>query len=86
MVGDSPTARRNAAPGADDRGAALELLVQKYFPHLAQGVDYAEPSADELARTAVYRIDIEEWSGKQKVGEPGHPGAFAWGKPPEPVR
>ena len=58
--------------------AALELLVQKYFPHLAQGADYAAPSPDELARTAAYHIDIEEWSGKQKVGEPDHPGAYTW--------
>ena len=57
---------------------ALELLASKYFPHLAQAADYAAPSEDELSRTAVYRIDIDEWSGKRKVGEPDHPGAFLY--------
>ena len=61
-----------------ERRAALALLLTKYFPHLAEGEDYRRPNDDEMALTSVYRIDIEEWSGKRKVGEPGHPGAFSF--------
>jgi len=30
----------------------------------------------------VYRIDIDEWSGKQKVAPSDHPGAFLYGQVP----
>ena len=40
-------------------------LMQKYFPEHIPGEDYPFPEPDELKRTAVYRISIEEWSGKQ---------------------
>lgn len=58
---------------------ALQALVDKYFPHLQAGRDYAPPSADELGLTAAYRIDIDEWSGKAKVAPDDHPGAFRYG-------
>ena len=54
---------------------ALQALLDRYAPHLRPGRDYREIVADELRRTAVFRLDVEGWSGKQKVvGE--HPGAF----------
>jgi hypothetical protein len=54
---------------------ALHALLDRYAPHLERGRDYREVVADELRRTAVYRLDVEAWSGKQKVvGE--HAGAF----------
>ena len=44
----------------------LQLLLDKHFPHLQSGEDY-EPITDaDLKRTAVIRIDIESWSGKQE--------------------
>jgi nitroimidazol reductase NimA-like FMN-containing flavoprotein (pyridoxamine 5'-phosphate oxidase superfamily) len=58
---------------------ALDLLVRKYFPHLAPVADYALPDDDELKLTAVYRIEIDEWSGKQKKVEEDFPGAFHFG-------
>jgi len=61
-----------------ERRRALALLLGKYFPHLAEGDDYRPPNDDEMALTAVYRIDIEEWSGKRKIGDPEHPGAFLY--------
>jgi hypothetical protein len=43
----------------------LQLLLDKHFPHLQAGEDY-EPITDaSLKATAVFRIDIESWSGKQ---------------------
>lgn len=54
---------------------ALQLLLDKYAPHLRPGEHYRASTAEELARTAVMRIDIESWSGKKKeVGD--FPGAF----------
>ena len=44
----------------------LQLLLDKHFSHLRPGEDY-EPTADvDLKVTAVFRIDIDGWSGKQK--------------------
>lgn len=54
----------------------LQLLLDKYFPHLRPGVDYRPVQPPELARTTVYRIDIESWSGKQKQAIDDFPGAF----------
>ena len=62
----------------DDEEArhGLQLILDKYFPHLKPEADYHSASAEDMKRTAVFRIDIEEWSGKQKVVEPDFPGAF----------
>ena len=57
--------------------AALQALLDKYAPHLKPGRDYRATTDDELARTAVYRVDIEAWSGKQKEVEADFPGAFS---------
>ncbi len=60
---------------ATESQAALQALLYKYAPHLKPDVDYRGIVPDELRRTAVYRLDVERWSGKEKaVGE--HPGAF----------
>ena len=68
---------RGTLVAADDEARhGLQLLLDKYAPHLRPGVDYRPISDDELARTAVYRIDIDSWSGKQKQAEPDFPGAF----------
>lgn len=63
-------------PAAAERG--LQLLLDKYFAHLKPDADYRPIAPDELARTAVYRIDIETWSGKRKQAEPDFPGAFRY--------
>lgn len=56
----------------------LQLLLDKYFPHLRPGEHYRPIIAEELARTSVYRIDIEEWSGKRKAVGDDFPGAFRY--------
>lgn len=45
--------------------AVLLGLMQKYFPEHIPGDDYLLPQPDELKRTAVYQVRIEDWSGKQ---------------------
>jgi nitroimidazol reductase NimA-like FMN-containing flavoprotein (pyridoxamine 5'-phosphate oxidase superfamily) len=54
---------------------ALQQLLDKYFSDLEPGRDYRPITDDELARTGVYRIDISEWSGKQKRVQADFPGA-----------
>lgn len=61
-------------PAEKERG--LQLLMDRYAPHLRPGRDYRPIVPEELKRTAVYRIDIEAWSGKRKQAEPDFPGAF----------
>jgi hypothetical protein len=58
---------------------ALHLLLKKYAPHLEAGRDYRPVMAEELKRTAVYRITIEQWSGKKKEVAPDFPGAYLYG-------
>jgi hypothetical protein len=60
---------------------ALQLLLDKYFGHLRAGIDYRPPVVEELARTAVYAIRIESWSGKRKQVAEDFPGAFFFGNP-----
>lgn len=64
--------------------AALQMLLDKYAPHLKPGADYRPTTDDELKRTAVYRIDVETWSGKQKEVEADFPGAFDFPAMPVP--
>jgi nitroimidazol reductase NimA-like FMN-containing flavoprotein (pyridoxamine 5'-phosphate oxidase superfamily) len=56
--------------------AALDGLLVKYAPHLEPDRDYRGITEAEMARTAVFRIDVEEWSGKAKVEADDFPGAF----------
>ena len=56
----------------------LQLLLDKYAPHLRPGRDYRPITLDELKRTAVFRLDIDSWSGKKKEAEAGFPGAFRY--------
>ena len=63
----------------DEALTALQMLLDKYFGHLESGIDYRPPIPEELKRTTVYRLDIEEWSGKRKQVEADFPGAFHYG-------
>lgn len=65
---------------------ALQMLLDKYAPHLKPGADYRPITDKELARTAVYRIDIETWSGKQKEVESDFPGAYELPSLPVPFQ
>ena len=62
----------------------LQMLLDKYAPHLSPGRDYRATTREELKRTCVYRIDIETWSGKQKEVEAEFPGAYRLPSVPVP--
>ena len=64
--------------------AALQSIMDKYAPHLKPDRDYRPTSDADLARTAVLRIDIETWSGKQKEVAGDFPGAFMLPQLPVP--
>jgi nitroimidazol reductase NimA-like FMN-containing flavoprotein (pyridoxamine 5'-phosphate oxidase superfamily) len=55
---------------------SLQLLLDKYFPHLQPERDYRPIIDEELVRTSVYRISIDSWSGKRKKVDDDFPGAF----------
>jgi nitroimidazol reductase NimA-like FMN-containing flavoprotein (pyridoxamine 5'-phosphate oxidase superfamily) len=59
---------------------ALQMLLDKYAPHLQVGKDYQGVTDQELSRTAVYQIAIEQWSGKKKEVAEDFPGAFYYYK------
>jgi uncharacterized protein len=67
VIGDQEEARR-----------ALQMLLDKYAPHLRPGRDYRAITDDELARTSAYTIQIELWSGKRETAPPDYPGAFVY--------
>jgi nitroimidazol reductase NimA-like FMN-containing flavoprotein (pyridoxamine 5'-phosphate oxidase superfamily) len=52
----------------DEAKHGLQLLMDKHFPDLRPGEDYEAATDDDLEVTAVFRIDIEAWSGKEKAG------------------
>jgi nitroimidazol reductase NimA-like FMN-containing flavoprotein (pyridoxamine 5'-phosphate oxidase superfamily) len=74
--------RASIVEDSEEARHALQLLLDKYAPHLKPERDYRPTTAEELARTAVYRIDIDSWSGKRKVADPDFPGAFLYGQHP----
>ncbi len=57
---------------------ALQMLLDKYFAHLRPGRDYRPITAEEVARTSVYCIQIETWSGKKKEVSADFPGAYRY--------
>lgn len=78
--------RGRTVTDAEEAERALQMLLDRYAPHLRPGRDYRPITPDELKRTAVYRIDIEAWSGKEKFVEPDFPGAFTMDQPAVPFR
>jgi len=71
---------------AEEATRGLRLLLERCAPHLRYGEDYREVTPEELKRTAVYRVDIEAWSGKQKEAAEDFPGAYVLPEPPVPFR
>jgi uncharacterized protein len=61
---------------AEEATSALQMILDKYAPHLRPGRDYRGITPDELARTTVMRVDISAWSGKRKMVATDFPGAY----------
>ena len=71
---------------ADEQRHGLALIMAKYAAHLAPGDDYEPPTDADLARTSVFRIEIESWSGKTKAAPADFPGAYDWPETGAPAR
>ena len=61
-----------------ERERILIFLSEKFAPQLEYGVDYPALSAEDIKSTAIFKIDIEEWSGKENIEAPDFPGAFTY--------
>lgn len=75
--------RARTVEDVEEARDSLNGLLVKYAPHLAPGRDYREIVAEELGRTAVFRLDIDEWSGKEKAVRE-HPGSYSLATLPVP--
>lgn len=53
----------------DEQRRVLYALISKYFPRMAAGREYRPITDKELARTTVYALQIESWSGKESWQE-----------------
>jgi nitroimidazol reductase NimA-like FMN-containing flavoprotein (pyridoxamine 5'-phosphate oxidase superfamily) len=73
IVTDAATTRR-----------VFDMQMLKYFPHHTEGKEYRRFTDEEAARPTVYRVDIEQWSGKKHVADADYPGA--WWFPPAVFR
>jgi uncharacterized protein len=51
----------------EEASLALQGLLDKYFPKHKSGEDYHPITSNEIKRTSVFAIEIETWSGKQRV-------------------
>ena len=51
---------------AEEAKYALQLLMDKHFSDLKAGVDYETTTDIDLKVTAVIRLEIDAWSGKEK--------------------
>ncbi len=67
---------------SQDAAQVLQMLLDKYFPHLSPGVDYLPLAKEDIEKTGVFRVEIESWSGKQHVLPKEAPGAFYFGRHP----
>jgi nitroimidazol reductase NimA-like FMN-containing flavoprotein (pyridoxamine 5'-phosphate oxidase superfamily) len=66
---------------ADQARHGLQLLLDRFFPQFRPGVDYRAILPAELDQTAVYRIKIGSWSGKEEHAREDFPRAFSYQAP-----
>ncbi len=62
--------------GREEKRGVLEQFMEKFAPQLTAGEDYEQMSEESIDRTAVYRLDVDSWSGKKGWKEPSHPDAY----------
>ena len=65
----------------DQAQHALQMLMDRFFPQLKAGVDYRGILPEEVNQTAVYRIKIDSWSGKEYRAREDFPKAFSYQAP-----
>lgn len=58
--------------------AVLERFMEKFAPQLSPEEDYDPIAGESVARTAVYRFDVESWTAKHGEKPDSFPGAFEY--------
>lgn len=53
----------------EEQRGVLYALIAKYFPDMTPGKEFRPITDGELARTTVYALRIESWSGKENWNE-----------------
>jgi hypothetical protein len=61
---------------AEGKRRVLEQVMDKFAPHLTTGEDYTEMTDESIDRTAVYRLDVDSWSGKRGWKDTDTDGAY----------
>ena len=59
-----------------EKRRVLERFMAKFAPQLSAGEDYEVIADESIDRTAVYRLDVASWSGKEGWKEADHPDAY----------
>ena len=62
--------------GREEKRDVLEQFMEKFAPQLTAGEDYEPITEESIDRTAVYRLDVESWSGKTGWKDADHPAAY----------
>lgn len=60
----------------EEKRRVLEQFMGKFAPHLRSGQEYERMTRESIDRTAIYRLDVDSWSGKKGWKDPDHPGAY----------
>ncbi len=65
--------RGRTVTDVDQKARLFEAMTRRYFPDRIAGRDYQPASREELERTAVVEVQIEELSAKARRGGPAGP-------------
>ncbi|MBN1310821.1 MAG: pyridoxamine 5'-phosphate oxidase family protein [Anaerolineae bacterium] len=74
--------RAGIVEDVDQARRAMQLLLDKYAPHLCPGQDYHPITDEEIRRTGVFRIQIDSWSGKKNEALADYPRAYHYVEQP----
>jgi nitroimidazol reductase NimA-like FMN-containing flavoprotein (pyridoxamine 5'-phosphate oxidase superfamily) len=55
--------------GKKEVARILQRIMDKYAPHLKPGEDYIPAQTEDINRTLIGKINIEDWTGKQQVDD-----------------
>jgi hypothetical protein len=64
--------------GPEEAARALQMLVDKYAPHLKSGEAGGYLDLECMKTVAVFKIKIEQWSGKKNEFAPDKPGVYEY--------
>jgi nitroimidazol reductase NimA-like FMN-containing flavoprotein (pyridoxamine 5'-phosphate oxidase superfamily) len=62
--------------GIDEMHRALQLLLDKYAPHMCPGQDYEPITVEEVRHTRILRIQIDSWCGRKNEALADFPRAY----------